>query len=207
MFNRAANLQFVAIASLILAAACVDQPDLTAPQFGPQGVRRTASISNGVQVVRRSSGLGQDVSATATIDGSGGVITIPSVGLTVTFPAGAVSDPVEITVTATKGDHVSYEFQPHGLQFAKPVEVSQALRGTAAELVASARLNDLIGGYVPRGREDIDSKGKASVAETYAVTLTGTGAVGNPKVATFSINHFSGYILGWGRSLITTILP
>jgi hypothetical protein len=209
MTRRTVKISLLALSVAVLASACSDH----SATIGPRSIKRpdlslNVASDNTVNVLHRTYGLGQDFSQTQTIGSAGGVISIPSAGLTVTFPAGAVSSPVAITVTAVKGDLVTYEFEPHGLQFEKPVQITQVLRGTAAQYATSSQLATLLGAYVPNGRDDIDEGGTASAAESYEITVSGMGSSNHSngtKTATFSINHFSGYIVAWGRSLLGTV--
>src|SRR4051794_37268543 len=65
-------------------------------------------------VVQRVVPLQQDYVASTTIGAAGGTLRIPEAGLTVTFPAGAVSAPVTVRATALAGSSVAYRFEPHG---------------------------------------------------------------------------------------------
>ncbi|HSU16799.1 hypothetical protein [Longimicrobium sp.] len=77
-----------------------------------------SSPSAPLQVVHRSSSVRFDVSgggSSAVIDARGGSITTPA-GQTLTFPAGALASPTQITVTDDP-EVVGVEIQPHGLVF------------------------------------------------------------------------------------------
>jgi hypothetical protein len=73
--------------------------------------------------------------ATATIGQLGGVINVGPHRLVV--PPGALSGPVTITATAPSSTTNRVEFQPHGLQFARPaaLTMSYANCGTLARLL------------------------------------------------------------------------
>ena len=71
----------------------------------------------------------RQISVSKTIDASGGTISIPQTGLTVSFPQGALQSALKITITADK-DYVAYKFDPAGTQFLKDVTVTQALDNT-----------------------------------------------------------------------------
>src|SRR5215210_8713338 len=64
-----------------------------------------------------------------TIGPAGGTISIPATGLTVSFPAGAVTAPITITITADE-KYVAYKMAPEGTRFLKDVIVTQSLSTT-----------------------------------------------------------------------------
>lgn len=67
----------------------------------------------------------------ATIGYWGGTLAIPGSDFTIKFPVGALSTSTQITITSDGGGYVSYDMQPHGIRFAKPVIVTQRLSNTA----------------------------------------------------------------------------
>ena len=117
------------------------------------------------------------------------MITLPGAGLTVVVPAGAVSAPTAITVSAPQGSAVWYEFQPHGIQFAVPLQLTQDLRGTNYSSLLSPPLK---GAYMVDGTQDATAS-TALVSEVIASTLD----LFRTKV-TFPVRHFSGYMVAWG---------
>jgi hypothetical protein len=133
---------------------------------------------------------GPAVTARVTIDG--GVIALPSAGLRVTFPAGAVTEPVDVTVRTASARRVAYEFEPHGLVFARPVLVEQLLSGTSAASDAALR-RALVATYVATGFDD-RADGAVDADEVLPVQLDARG-----RVASFEVLHFSGYQLASGR--------
>jgi hypothetical protein len=155
-----------------------------------------------VTTVTRSTTLSRDISVTQTIGPEGGVISIPSAGLTVTFSPGAVSAPIAITATAYAGNKVAYGFEPHGIQFNAPVVVTQNMTLTTLSNNASA-LSKLAAGYTPNGVADLQPDGTALVSEILPVTTSityGSGLLNSllgirTATASFVIRHFSGYIL------------
>src|SRR3954462_2520002 len=116
----------------ILISACSDRPstELTAP------LSAAAAQSSASTIGGRQSGPSQAsielaplwwrkqhkdaISVSKRIDVSGGVIAIPATGLTMVFPAGAVSNPTTITVTSDDKD-VAYRMEPSGIHFNKDV--------------------------------------------------------------------------------------
>lgn len=141
-------------------------------------------------VVQRTVPLSSDYAASATIGAAGGTISIPQAGLTVTFPAGAVSAPVTVRVTALAGTNVAYRFEPHGLQFQKDVTVAQdlSLTGVVNQLLSV----QLAGGYFPDE--------STLTGGTVVVTETRPASVDLLRLrTTFTIRHFSGYAVTQSR--------
>jgi hypothetical protein len=123
---------------VVLASACSDLP--TAP--APEAVAPSAGLlgdllapvlrpSGQVAVLERSVPLAEDEVVTQWVGRLGGIIRLPRAGLTVIVPFGALDSSTRITVTAPAGNLVGYEFQPHGLRFARPLTVTQDLLSTA----------------------------------------------------------------------------
>ena len=135
-------------------------------------------------VVQRVVPLRQDYTASTTVGTAGGTLRIPEAGLTVTFPAGAVSAPVTVRATALAGSSVAYRFEPHGLVFQKEPVIAQdlSLTGVVNQLLTA----QLEGGYVPD--ESTLTGGTAVVTETRPATLDLLRLR-----MTFTIRHFSGY--------------
>jgi len=99
-------------------------------------------------------------------------------------------------MTAKAGWNVAYEFAPHGIAFDAPVSVEQDLALTAASRMSDA--TKLEAGYYQDSLRDalVDpSQSLARVSELRSVDLD---LPLNPRVATFYIFHFSGYILSSG---------
>ena len=123
--------------------------------------------------------------ASAAIGPAGGTIELPRAGLTLVVPPGALNRTVRITVHTNSRDFASYGFAPHGLVFARPVEVLQTRSG----------LRDLgdgvVGGYLAQGRLDIDVTGLGHFAELIQ-TRRDDGNLA------FFISHFSGYAFATG---------
>jgi len=70
------------------------------------------------------------ISVSKTIDQAGGTISIPETGLTVSFPAGAVTGPINITISSDQ-KYVAYKMEPTGTKFLKDVTVTQLLNTTS----------------------------------------------------------------------------
>jgi len=128
-----------------------------------------------------------------TINPSGGVISIPRTGLTMSFPAGAVSAPIEITVTSDD-KYVAYKMQPTGTQFLKAVTVTQLLSFTE---VASTQLrNPLFAAYIPD--DNVSLAGKIQVLEIEPSKTVFSPRTGLPEAQVWLIKHFSRYMLASG---------
>lgn len=128
-----------------------------------------------------------------TINSSGGVISIPRTGLTMSFPAGAVSAPIEITITSDD-KYVAYRMEPTGTQFQKDVTVTQLLSFTQ---VAGKRLkNPLLAAYI--ADDKLSLAGKIPVLELEPSTTTFSARTGLPEAQVWLIKHFSRYMLASG---------
>ncbi len=60
-------------------------------------------------------------------------LSIQSVGTYVTIPMGSVSENVTVTVTALAGEEVKFDFQPHGTQFLKEIQIEVDINNTVAD--------------------------------------------------------------------------
>ena len=128
-----------------------------------------------------------------TIDPSGGVISIPRTGLTMSFPAGAVSAPIEITVTSDD-KYVAYRMEPSGTRFLKDVTVTQLLSFTE---VSGRRLrNPLLAAYIPD--DNVSLAGKIQVLEIEPSQTIFSALTGLPEAQVWHIKHFSRYMLASG---------
>jgi hypothetical protein len=126
------------------------------------------------------------------IDPSGGTISIPETGFTMSFPAGAVKAPIKITVTADE-DYVSYKMEPAGTQFSKDVTVTQSLAAT--ELNGEALRHQLFAAYIA---DNVSLSGKVPVLyllPSYTI-FSPSGLI--PQAHVWTITHFSRYMLASG---------
>jgi len=185
----------------VVAAACVSTDIPTAPS-GPAGSVPTEAteanasltsllgLANPIQVtpLQRTTPLANSVSTSATIGPLGGALALPSAGLLVVVPPLALSSKQTITVTAVAGSNVEYEFAPHGLKFNLPLVVTQNLSLTQASRNGLVNPLSLFAGYFP------DSTKPTSITEQLNVNVDLLNSV-----ATFTVWHFSGYILASGR--------
>jgi hypothetical protein len=121
-----------------------------------------------------------------------GVLELPSAGLTVTVPRGAVRRPMYLWVKALPGSAVAYEFGPHGTTFDVPLQAKQNLKPTGWATLADD--SELEVGYFAAAPQVNTVTGDALVNEFLPVD-----AVSSQGRAEFRIWHFSGYLLSTGR--------
>ena len=136
----------------------------------------------------------RQISVSKTIDASGGTISIPQTGLTVSFPRGALQSALKITITADK-DYVAYKFDPAGTQFLKDVTVTQLLDNTT--VFGEPLRNQLYAAYI--GDDNLKLSGTLPVLEIEPST-TIFSAVNPllPQAQVWVIRHFSRYMLASG---------
>lgn len=125
--------------------------------------------------------------ASATIGPNGGVLRLPSAGLTVVVPRGALSKKVTLSVSPRAGQFLAYEFQPHGTKFAKALRVTQDLRG------ADWSGNSLSAVYYANESQLDDATGDVQATELMDVDVDAAAGT-----ASFEIHHFSGYMFATG---------
>lgn len=139
-----------------------------------------------VRVLKRTVPLLEDVSTTSTIGPEGGTILLPTAGLKLIIPTGALSTPTPIKVTGLKGDLVAYTFEPHGTQFAKVVTAEQSLTSTESMVGRSPNSRGYFGSV-----DNINfTSSTAKVSEVSLVQPELTAAQ-----IKFYLNHFSGYLV------------
>jgi hypothetical protein len=126
-----------------------------------------------------------------TIGQSGGTISIPETGLTVSFPEGAVTGPITITITSDE-KYVAYKMEPTGTRFLKDVTVTQLLNTTS---IFGAPLRDqLYAAYI--ADDNIKLSGKVPALEIEPSTTIFSGLL--PQAQVWIIRHFSRYMLASG---------
>ena len=129
-----------------------------------------------------------------TISSRGGTLTIPEADFSITFPKGAVSRPTLIEIRSDP-TYVAYAMSPH-MTFAKPLVVTQSLRHTVVygrplstpiygAYVADKPVGGLLGGLF-----------KALEIEASATLSHGSSML--PELTTWTLNHFSRYMLASG---------
>jgi hypothetical protein len=135
-------------------------------------------------------------SVSGTIGYWGGTLAIPGSDFTITFPIGALSKSTNITIVSDASGFVSYDMQPHGLRFSKPVVVTQRLRNTLAHEVPDDK--KLFGAYFTD--ENLLSgivNGLLNAVEI-VTSITINQRDGDPELQTWLLNHFSRYMLASG---------
>ena len=134
------------------------------------------------------------VKVSKRIDSRGGEISIPETGFRMSFPAGAVTDPITITVTADK-KYVAYKMEPSGTRFRKDVTVTQSFAPT--ELDGRLLRGPLFAAYIADDR--IKLSGKVPVLELVPTeTIFSKISPRIPIAQVWIIRHFSRYMLASG---------
>ena len=141
-----------------------------------------------VNVLQRTTPLANPVTASATVGIFGGVLALPSAGLTVIIPPMAVTRTTTLSVTALPGSNVAYEFSPHGTTFGVPLIATQSLNGTNT---SGLNIGLFFAGYY-QSPADLGS-GVATITE-----ILNAGVSLPLQTVTFGIRHFSGYIVATG---------
>src|SRR6266550_2614396 len=184
---------FASLAGAILIASCGTDsgtPDVTAPSG--LGLAGPAIDPAG----RQFQGLWWDhdlnaiVQVSKTIDQSGGVLTIPETGLTMEFPAGAVSGPITVTVTADQ-QYVAYKMDPAGTQFLKDVTVTQSLSNTT--ISGQPLQSQIYATYI--ADDSISLSGRVPVIEIEPSKTVFYPNSSLPQAHVWIIRHFSRYML------------
>lgn len=200
--KRSRNILSVAIATAMLLgsmAACGDAPTASrAVAAGPTSSTLLGGLSP-LPIVGSAAGLTRltslllPVKTGAWMDSRGGQLALPSAGLTVSVPSGAIpvgAGRIYVSVTALAGSVTAYEFGPHGTTFAKPIVLTQSLKGTNWQSSKST----LELGYMESVKQLNQLTGVASINEYLPVKLDEAQA----KV-TATTTHFSGYMVTSGR--------
>ncbi|GAC1647669.1 MAG: hypothetical protein NVS4B3_02120 [Gemmatimonadaceae bacterium] len=122
-------------------------------------------------------------------------LEIPSAGFTLLVPKDAVLRPVTITATLLPGDQLAYEFEPHGITFARPLLIKQRLDDTDAD-GDQATAAHLVAGYFPSTAD----LAPAASGLTHVVELVPATTDAASNTFAMAISHFSGYIIALGTS-------
>jgi hypothetical protein len=136
----------------------------------------------------------ESYSVSGTITSRGGTLTIPETDFTITFPMGAVSQPTLITITSDP-TYVAYKMLPSPMTFAKPLVATQRLRHTV--VYGQTLPSPLFGAYVDDSPGLLSGLFNALEIELSA-TLAAPGSSTLPELTTWTINHFSRYMLASG---------
>ena len=187
-------------------AVDVDQDQLLGGLIG--GILKTVTkvvqgviYPNGIEVtpVRWASDHPVETrTVSGTIGRWGGTLAIPGSDFTITFPAGALSSNTNIVITSDASGFVSYDMRPHGIRFAKPVIVTQRLRNT--EAYGMPRDTKLFGAYLDEDPPGLIGGLLGTVVKALEIVTSVTifRPDGRAELQTWSLNHFSRYILASG---------
>lgn len=145
-------------------------------------------------VLHRRTALSHDVTWSFVAGPNGTTNHNSTTGLTIVIPKGALSSYQTITVTAPAGSLMQYEFGPHGLQFAKQVELRQDLG--LADLTVLLGLDQVKGAYYASPTLQYDSTTNTAHVDELEPTTVNLLTLST----SVKIQHFSGYILATGRS-------
>ena len=141
----------------------------------------------------------QEHSVRRTIGYDGGTLSIPESDFTITFPYGALSSPQLITIVSDNSGYVSYDMQPHGITFARPVVVTQRLRNT--EIYGTSQVWNSFGAYFadqdPLASLNILT-GVLQAAEKLTTTILASPSGSEPAIQIWQLHHFSRYMLASG---------
>ena len=182
-----------------ISAPTVPAETITAPasaQFFAQG--RIGAVTDATRLKLKAvwwkNKKQKVVTVSKTIDQSGGTISIPETGLTISFPAGAVAAPIKVTVTSDD-KYVAYKMEPSGTRFLKDVTVTQLLAPTA---VSGAPLrSQLYAAYIADDNLKLSGVVKALEIEP-STTIFSPGPLLLPDAQVWVIRHFSRYMLASG---------
>jgi hypothetical protein len=196
----------LALAAGAVVAGCNSDRSPLAPPRTDAAVQASSSLLGGVvgvvtgtvgkvlnvvvSLVQRPAPLANDVSWSFTAGPAGASSSSRESGLSIVVPPGALDRTVTITVTARKGNVYDYHFEPEGLQFAKPVVLTQdlsnsSLLGLVSDLLSGKKA--IKGAYYAAPTLKYDpATGLATVNELEP-------SVSGPGTVTFRIRHFSGY--------------
>jgi hypothetical protein len=211
---RKALLTLATAATLLSVAACSDAPG-TAPRTpdAPSellGLPLTEPLdpltaplqetldASGLPLVssalRRKTALANDITATVLVGDEGGFLSIPAAGLRVEIPRGAVlGSPIRISARALAGTLVAYDFEPHGIRFAKPLRVTQELGGTQWLQTNPLLLKAVY--FKDASQVDVIT-GLVRIDEVLPVSVDALRGR-----LSFGVAHFSGYAVSTGRQV------
>jgi hypothetical protein len=206
LLRRPSLLAALALVALGSLAACADAPSGPRPVAGDAPSRGllggvvgvVGGVVDGVvstvnSILTPVTGMLWSTPATAVtvrgvIGAEGGSIAIPN-GARLIVPRGAVTGPVTFSITRVPGRIVAYEFQPHGIRFAVPVQIEQPLAGIN---LLGISLSKIEGAYFADVAALDQTTGTAKVSE-FRPTVVLWDRV------RFTVDHFSGYMVSTGR--------
>ena len=206
--RRVASIAIAPIAIASTALMSCQRADATGPRLATrqpppaiaarEGAWAPASAATDtVLVLHRLVPLAHDLTVSRRIGPDGGELTLAAAGASLRIPRGALQAPLVITMTAKAGTGVAYEFEPHGTKFPVALVFRQNLGHTQAvqskalaqSLHGSYFDGDLATAFVDPARLFV------RVREQRPTSVDDEG-----REVTFTIAHFSGYLLSSGRA-------
>lgn len=193
----------VAVVAVLAFTACSElptsptprnslSPDATGPLFGKNKKEKKGKLAEPVLVdALLWKKPVSHRSVHKVIGPKGGTIDLKG-GTKIIFPEGALSADVEITATRLAGKIVAFEFEPHGIQFDRPVIVDLPTKNTIVPDLQS--LEDIRAAYFPHVSALNPGHGTAIVTE-----FEPTFVSADKSHIRFSVDHFSGYLVSMGR--------
>jgi hypothetical protein len=191
-----------AVALIAVAIGCGDPPSTPMrPSSATPGraayTLSTNSLTPAIGLLRTQPLLNNVVVVKVLSNGGGG-IDVPGTDFQLQVPNGAFSaKTMTFTITAYAGNTVAYDFQPHGFVFLKPLQAVQQLGHTNWKTLnlPPGYYPNWAGGYFADPSQINMTTGQALINEF----MPGGISVGGATM-TWSIPHFSGYMVSTGRA-------
>ena len=191
--TRRTALVGLALAATIVSGCSTDStvgPDVNASQASPAQPTNSLLASFGLipsQALLRNTPLKKAITRSIKITSDGGTLSIPELGVTLTVPQDAIdTKTLTIKITALAGNAVAYSFEPHGVQFRRPLTLTQDLATTTWSSNKSWML--LTGGYFKDDAQLNTLTGQAQLDERLPLLVIGSRSY-------MSLWHFSGYMI------------
>lgn len=198
------------VASIAIASTAVlscQRVDSTGPRLAMRrlpaarresGAAPASATTDTVRVLERLRPLAHDLTVSKRIGPEGGQLVLTAAGASLSIPRGALRSSMVITMTAKAGADAAYEFEPHGTTFPVTLVFRQNLRHTQAghsKTLAGALHGSYFDGELSAAFVD-SARRFVRVREQRPTTVNQDG-----REVTFTIAHFSGYLLSSGRAL------
>jgi hypothetical protein len=186
------------LAALLTAAACGTETTAPTSSMAPPSAPQASLIGGLVGTITSAATsivagqtwllpVKQPITVSANVTPtSGAYLSIPTLGVLVNIPKGAVSVPTTITMTALPGNVVALDFQPAGTKFNVPIHVTQ-------NMLFTHWLGQPFDVAYFKSTSDINNtKNTINASEFLNVVQLG-------PIATYDVWHFSGYAAAAGR--------
>lgn len=182
--------RFAILVAAAIVVACGSEQALLSPQLDGSAPLGVVADTAGAPVlpVSREIPLARQERWSFDVGPEGTVVNHSSTGLTITVPPGALAANTHITVTALKGGPIAYQLEPHGLQFAVPLQLRQSLRGAKIPRGTLSSAPLVVGYFADDALTTDPVTGQARVVEILPLLVDVKG-----QAAILSIHHFSGY--------------